>query len=232
MQKVKILGIIGSARKDGNTAKLVKRALEGAMTVPGIETELYELAGKKIGYCVACYKCLKTGECSIKDDLQDLVKKYIDADGIIWGAPVYHLSVPGLMKSALDRLGNVVLCHFLQSGKGIPRLSKVCGVLTDAGSRNGGQEMVMSFLVNSCLCMEGVVVSGDTILGSYIGAAACSGGEDPASKDNVLKDEEGLRCAVNLGKRVAEMTRIVKTGKSALEKELPSEYFYKWEEQG
>ena len=62
--------------------------------------------------------------------------------------------------------------------------------------------------------------------GDYIGA----GMEYLKSKDCVLEDREGMLCAENLGKRVAEMTRIVKTGISALENELPSEYFSKWEE--
>lgn len=229
MQKLRILGIVGSPRKDGNTAKLVKKALEGAMTVSGIDTEFYELAGKKIQYCVACFKCLEKGQCVIKDDLQDIVKKYMDADGIIWGAPVYHMSVPASMKAVLDRLGNSVLAHYIRIGKDIPRFSKVCGVLTDGASRYGGQDLTLSFMVDSCVLMNGVVVSGDTMLGSYIGAAACTGGPDPLSKENVLKDEEGMRCAENVGKRVAEMTRIVKAGILALEKELPSEYSYTWE---
>ena len=91
----------------------------------------------------------------------------------------------------------------------------------------------MSFLVHSALTMNGVAVSGDTMMGDYIGAGAYTGGagmEYLKSKDCVLKDREGMMCAENLGKRVAEMTRIVKTGISALENELPSEYFSKWEE--
>ncbi|MCL5962495.1 MAG: NAD(P)H-dependent oxidoreductase, partial [Chloroflexi bacterium] len=55
MDKVKILGIVGSPRKKGNTAKLVAKALEGAMSVPGIETELYEMAGKKMHHCIGCW---------------------------------------------------------------------------------------------------------------------------------------------------------------------------------
>jgi multimeric flavodoxin WrbA len=229
MEKVKILGVSGSPRKNGNTTKLVQKGLEGAMTVPGIETEFYELAGKKIQYCIACYKCIEKGQCVIKDDLQDIVKKYMETDGILWGAPVYHMSVPASMKAVLDRLGNSVLAHYIRIGKDIPRFNKVCGVLTDGASRYGGQDLTLSFMVNSCVLMNGVVVSGDTMVGSYIGAAACTGGPDPLSKENILKDEEGMRCAESVGKRVAEMTRIVKTGLSALEKELPSEYFYKWE---
>ncbi len=233
MSKVKILGIVGSPRKKGNTAKLVQRALDGAKEVPGIETELYELAGKKINHCVGCLKCFEIGACCQKDGFGDFLSTYMTADGIIWGAPVYHMGVPSLIKAAIDRLGCSGWASFVVQGKDIPRFSKVCGVLTIGGHRFGGEDQVMSFLVHSALTMNGVAVSGDTMMGDYIGAGAYTGGagmEYLKSKDCVLKDREGMMCAENLGKRVAEMTRIVKAGISALENELPSEYFSKWEE--
>ncbi|HHY95292.1 MAG TPA: flavodoxin family protein [Firmicutes bacterium] len=235
MQTVKILGIVGSPRKNGNTAKLVKKALDAAAAVPGVETELYEMAGKDFHHCIACFRCLETGDCVFQDDLQGFVKKYLEADGVIWGAPVYHMAVPASMKAAIDRFGHCVICKYVTMGKEFPRFSKVCGVLTIGATRYGGQDMVMSFLVNSSLLMNGVVVSGDTIMGNYIGASGYTGGasaEQMTSKDVVLQDEEGLRCVTNLGKRVAEMTRIVKAGMLALRDELPPEYSYSWGELG
>jgi multimeric flavodoxin WrbA len=72
MQKLKILGIGGSPRKNGNTTKMVQKALEAAANVEGVETELYELAGKKINYCIACYKCLEKGECAFDDPVNEI----------------------------------------------------------------------------------------------------------------------------------------------------------------
>ena len=233
MQKVKILGIVGSPRKNGNTAKLVKRALQAAAGIPGSETELYEMAGKKVHHCTGCLRCLETGDCRFKDDLQDFMRRYMGSDGVIWGAPVYHMAVPGSMKCAIDRMGNMSLCRSIAQGQELPRFNKVCGVLTIGATRYGGQDMVMSFLVNSALLMNGVVVSGDTWLGNYIGAAAYTGGCTPEqlrSKKVVLQDTEGMDCAENLGKRVAEMAKIVKAGLAAVKDELPSEYFYTWKE--
>lgn len=239
MQKVKILGIAGSPRKNGNTAKLVKKALKGAASVPGIETEFYEMAGKRFHHCTATFHCLETGGCVFKDDLQDFTKRYLEADGIIWGAPVYHMAVPASMKAALDRFANSILCNHLRRGKDTPMWSKVCGVLVVGAARYGGQELTMSFLVNSSLLMNGVVVGGDTVKGNYIGATGYTGVPTPEpmsrlerlkSKDIVLNDEKGIECAINLGKRVAEMTRIVRAGMSVLKEELPSEYFATWED--
>lgn len=231
MSKVKILGVVGSPRKGANTAKLVAKALEGAMSVPGVETELYEMAGKKFHPCMGCWVCIDKGECTYKDDFQDFARRYLEADGVIWGSPVYHMSVPASMKAAIDRLGNAVIMNFLRQGREMPRFAKVCGALTIGATRYGGQDMVMSFLVNSSLLMNGIVVSGDTILGDYIGATGYLGGTSPEelrSKDAVLRDAEGMSCVLNLGKRVAETTRIVKAGLLALREELPTEYSYSW----
>jgi multimeric flavodoxin WrbA len=185
---------------------MVERALEGAKAVENVETQLYQLAGKKVHHCISCYKCLETGECVFKDDLQEFIQIYLLADGIIWGAPVYHMSVPASMKALLDRLGNLVLCHYLHQGEIMPRFSKACGAVTTGGHRYGGQDLVLSFLVNSCIMENNIAVSGDSLMGSYIGAGAFSGGGFEAfAKDNVLNDHEGLMCAESVGKRVAEM---------------------------
>jgi multimeric flavodoxin WrbA len=229
MQKITILGVGGSPRKNGNTTRILNKALEGARSVPGIETELYEMGGKKIGFCISCYKCIEKGYCVLKDDFHEFVPKYMEADGVLWAAPVYHTSIPGSMKALLDRLGNMSLLHYLGRGKAVPRFNKVCGVLTGGGSRYGGQELTLTALIHSCLLMNGVVISGDNITGCYIGASAWTGqGPDPLGKDN--EDPEGMLCAENVGRRVAEMTRIVKAGIDLLKKELPDEYFYSWDQ--
>ncbi|MBI5118238.1 flavodoxin family protein [Candidatus Poribacteria bacterium] len=229
MPKLKILGVGGSPRKNGNTTKMVQKALEAAANVDGVETELYELAGKKLNYCIACYKCLEKGECVFDDAVNEFIPKFLAADGLIWGAPVYHMSVPANMKALLDRVGNLMLSHFLWKGEMMPRFNKVCGVLTNGGHRNGGQDLVLSFLGGSCIMLNGILISGETVMGSYIGASAWTGkGMDLSGKDNILEDNEGLMCAESVGKRVAEVASIVKAGMVALGDKLPSEYTYAW----
>jgi len=229
MESVRILGIAGSPRKNGNTTKMVEKALEGAAAVEGVEIELYQLAGKKYHHCISCYKCLEKGECVFDDDLGEFIEKYLAADGLILGAPVYHMSVPASMKALMDRFGNLLLSHFLCMGQGAPRFCKVCGVLTNGGHRYGGQDHALALLINSCLMSNDIVVSGDSIMGAYTGAAAYTGGGFEAfAKDNILSDHEGLMCAENVGKRVAETARIVKAGKEVLGKSLPEEYHVTW----
>jgi len=231
---MKVLGVVGSPRKNGNTAKLVRKALEAARTVTGIETELYEMAGKKIHHCIGCFKCLDKGSCVFKDDFQDFLRRYLEADGVIIGTPVYHMSVTSLLKSAIDRLGNVIICSSLYQNVKAPQFSKVCGALAVGYSRFGGQELALDFLVNHFLLMNNVAVSGATLAGNYIGAPGFSGtpptkplpkGHWMKSKDAALSDERNIASAMELGKRVAEMTKIVRVGMVTLKSELPEEYF-------
>ena len=99
---MKILGLCCSQRKGGNTEFLVNEVLQGARQ-EGAEIELYSVAGKDIKPCDGCHACMKTGECHIQDDMQDIFKKMLGADGIIFGAPAYFYGMAGQAKSILDR---------------------------------------------------------------------------------------------------------------------------------
>jgi hypothetical protein len=102
--------------------------------------------------------------------------------------------------------------------------------MTVGAHRNGGQEIALSQMINSCLLMNNIVISGMTLAGAYIGVAGYSGQmPDFLARDNVLKDDWALLGAKTTGKRVAEMTKIVAEGKAALERkgELPQEYKYR-----
>ncbi len=99
---MKVLGIVCSPRKGGNTEILVQEALAGAQT-RGAETELLTIWDKDIKPCDGCLSCEKTGECHIKDDVQEIYPKLIAADGIVWGTPVYFWSVTAQAKMLIDR---------------------------------------------------------------------------------------------------------------------------------
>lgn len=104
----KILGIVGSPRRGSNSEVMVKAALKSAEEVPGIETEMIDFVGKKVMPCIGCFKCLERQELCIfkdKDYMAEFYEKWLMADGIIIGSPVYHLAIPGIFKNAIDRLG-------------------------------------------------------------------------------------------------------------------------------
>ena len=99
---MKILGISGSPRKNGNTVAMLNEAL-GAAQGDGAEVELYSVSGRNIQPCDGCWGCRGTGECHIKDDMQELYEKMLVADGIIFGTPVYFWGMTAQAKAVMDR---------------------------------------------------------------------------------------------------------------------------------
>ncbi|HTP66219.1 MAG TPA: flavodoxin family protein [Geobacteraceae bacterium] len=104
-----VIAISGSARKDGNTAILVRHVF-AELEKEGIGTELVQLAGERIRGCVACYQCWKNkdGACVIRDDIvNSCIEKMRGADGIILASPTYFADVTSEMKAIIDRTGMV-----------------------------------------------------------------------------------------------------------------------------
>ena len=89
---MRLLGIVGSPRKNGNTEILVKEAFKPAIEA-GWQTDLFLMSEKEVAPCDACSGCFKTGSCVIKDDMQELYKLLDQADAVIWASPVYFGSV-------------------------------------------------------------------------------------------------------------------------------------------
>jgi multimeric flavodoxin WrbA len=99
---MKILAISGSPHIQGDTITLLNEALSGART-EGAQAELWSVVDKTIHPCDACRACSGTGVCKIKDDMQDLYRKMLEADGIIFGTPVYFWDMTAQAKAIIDR---------------------------------------------------------------------------------------------------------------------------------
>jgi multimeric flavodoxin WrbA len=99
---MKVLGIMGSPRRQGNTDILLDKALEGAVEA-GAEVEKVLVSKLKISPCLEIYACLKDGNCSIKDDMQLLYKKLLEADHIIFASPVFFYGITSQAKAIVDR---------------------------------------------------------------------------------------------------------------------------------
>ena len=86
---MKVIAFNGSARKGGNTSILINLVFD-ELQKEGIETELFQFAGKKIRGCVACMKCFENKDqrcANNKDVLNECLEKMLEADGIILGSP-------------------------------------------------------------------------------------------------------------------------------------------------
>ena len=101
---VKVLGFVGSPRKEGNTDLLVQEALKGAKDA-GAETSIYYLHDYNISDCRECMGCRQPGaeRCVVKDDMQQFYPLIRQADVYIFGTPFWFGYMPGQAKSFLDR---------------------------------------------------------------------------------------------------------------------------------
>jgi len=103
----KIFAVNGSPRKNGNTAQLLQKALEGAAGV-GAEVKLIQLADLNFSGCRSCFACKRLANpapgCVLKDDLAEILKELFHADGIIMGSPIYFGAETGLYRNFLERL--------------------------------------------------------------------------------------------------------------------------------
>lgn len=187
---MKVIGINGSARKDGNTANLINHVFE-ELKKEGIETEMIQLSGKKIRGCLACRKCVvnKDKHCSVKnDDVNEIIDKMIEADGIILASPTYFANVSSEMKALIDRTG------YVAKANGSMFKRKVgCAVVAvrRAGAINVFNSINLFFFINQ-MC-----VPGSSYWNLGIGL----------DKGDVEKDTEGIDTMQTLGKNMAWMLK-------------------------
>ena len=99
---MKILGLVGSNRKDGNTNTLVSKIMEGAES-KGHQTEKVHFADLKISPIGDCSACRKEGKCAVDDDFNILIDKVLESDCIIFGTPLYFYGPSSQMKAFIDR---------------------------------------------------------------------------------------------------------------------------------
>ena len=123
---MKVLAISCSPRKNGNTVAILEEALRGAQDAKA-EIELYSVSGKNIQPCDGCRSCASSARCHVDDDMQELSDKMIEADGIIFGTPIYFWGMTGQAKTVMDRT-----IALNQPGRNLT--NKVAGVVAVCGS--------------------------------------------------------------------------------------------------
>ncbi|QRN84953.1 flavodoxin family protein [Clostridia bacterium] len=197
---VKILGISSSPRKAG-TDYAVKKALEGAADIGEVETKYISLRGKTIHPCIHCEKCMRTNTCVYDDDAQEIIQAMFEADGIIIGSPVYDMNYNAQLACLFNRFRS--RSHDLHQDIR-PFGSKVGGAIAVGGSRNGGQEITVSGILNFFLSQGMVVMGGEKWenAGSYVFS-------NDHKRWDENRDPEAIRSAFNLGNRIACLSRII-----------------------
>ena len=190
---MKVIAFSGSARKDGNTAILLSMVLD-ELKAAGIETELYQLAGKPIQGCIACMKCFenKNKRCAVdKDIVNECIQKMVEADGILLGSPTYFADLSASMKALIERAGMVG-----RANSDMYQRKVGAGVVA---VRRAGAYHVFSSL-NAFFLIGQMIVPGS----SYWNLAH---GRLPGEVKN---DEEGVRTMKQLGQNMAWLMKQLK----------------------
>jgi len=182
---MKVVAFNGSARKDGNTALLIRRVLQ-VLEAEGIATELIQLAGEQIRGCNACGTCYSTKNkrCVIEDDnVNTYIQKMIEADGIILGSPVYFSMMTPELKALIDRA-------FYVARANDDLFKRKVGAAVVAVRRAGG---IPTFdAINHYFLISQMIVPGSSYWNVGIGR----------KKGDVANDEEGMETMETLGKNM------------------------------
>ncbi len=180
---MKVVGISGSTRKNGNTARLIKVILKRCDEA-GIKTEFISLAGKKIDPCLGCEKCKKTKWCvNQKDDWGAVMKKVMECEVLVIGSPTYYYDVCGHLKNFIDRT------YSLYHDR---KLAGRSGVAVAVHASKGATRTVQT--------IEGFLSTHEF---SSLGAVKGTGYEEGA----VLKDVEAMRKAEKIGDKIVRLLK-------------------------
>jgi multimeric flavodoxin WrbA len=190
---VKVVAFNGSARKDGNTALLIKRVLQ-VLEDEGFKTELIQLADEPIRGCNACRVCYETKNrrCVIEDDkVNEYIQKMLEADGIILGSPVYFSMMTPEMKALIDRTG------YVARGNSDMFKRKV-GAAVVVARRAGA---IPTFdAINHFFLIGQMIIPGSSYWNVGIGM----------KKGEVEGDEEGMKTMEDLGRNMAWLIKKLK----------------------
>lgn len=101
-QKMKILVLTGSPRKNGNSNTLADSFIKGA-TEAGHEVARFDAAFKNVHPCIACNSCGMDGPCVFKDDFEFVRDNIVTADAVVFATPMYYFGISAQLKAVIDR---------------------------------------------------------------------------------------------------------------------------------
>lgn len=192
-----ILAIYGSPRRRGNTATLLKHAVQGAVDAGAYVDEIV-LRDLKISPCLEIYACKKDGRCAIKDDFQQVVDQILMAKGLILASPIFFYTVSAHTKILMDRCQSLWVKKYwidkVPFGQWEPKRK---GIFISAGATKGKK-----LFEGALLTVKYFFDTLDTELYRSLLFRRLDFEED------ILKHPDYLEEAYEAGSALAEMTRI------------------------
>ena len=187
----KVLLLNGSPHADGCVATALDEMIK-TFAEEGIETELIQVGNQEIRGCIACRACSSTGKCVFDDDIvNEVAKKFEEADGLVVGSPVYYASPNGTVVSLMDRL-------FFSTQ--FSKHMKVGAAVVNC--RRSGNTASFDML-NKYFTISGMPLASSTYWNQIHGHNA----------EDAKKDLEGLQTMRNLARNMAFMIRAIADAK-------------------
>lgn len=188
---MKVLLFNGSANQHGCTYTALTE-VASVLNQEGIDTEIIQVGGQPVRDCIGCGQCAGKYRCVFDDDM---VNQWIDmakdADGFIFGTPVYYAHASGRIQSVMDRM-------FYSGGRYFAH--KPAAAV--ASARRAGTTASLDVL-NKYFTINQMPVVSSTYWNMVHGSKA----------EDVLQDEEGLQTMRNLGKNMAWLLKCIEAGK-------------------
>lgn len=187
---MKVLLVNGSSRSNGCTNAALTEVAR-ALNEEGIETEMIFIGNEGLPDCIACGKCRETGCCVFNDVVNEFVEKAKDADGFVFGSPVYYAHPSGRLLSFMDRA--------FYSGGRYFSFKPAAAVLS---ARRAGTTASFD-VINKYFTICSMPVVSSTYWNHVYGS----------QPEDVAKDKEGLMTMYNIGKNMAWILKCIKLGR-------------------
>lgn len=190
---MKVLLVNGSPNREGCTYTALSEIAK-TLEENGIETEIFQIGNKPVRGCIGCGGCAKSekGKCVFEDDVvSELIDKAKEADGYIFGSPVYYASPNGTLLAILDRL-------FYSAGKYMKYKPAAC----IASARRAGTTATYDVL-NKYIGINNMLMVPSCYWNMVHGRRP----------EDVKQDLEGLQIMRTIGRNMAWMLKLLESGK-------------------
>ncbi len=179
---MKVILVNGSAHKEGATYTALCE-VQKTLREEGIETEIFHIGNKAINGCQSCGGCAKLHRCVINDCVNEFVDKAREADGFVFGSPVYYAAINGALSAFMDR------AFYSGSYTAVFKHKVAAGVVN---ARRGGNSAAFDEL-NKYFFISQMVVPASSYWNMTHGY----------TPDDVRQDLEGLRTMRILARNIA-----------------------------
>lgn len=189
---MKVLMLNGSSKEHGNTNRALQE-IGMQLEREGIEYEIFQLGGSPIRDCIGCGQCTEQGCVFTDDKVNEFIAKAREADGFVFGTPVYYAHPSGRVLSFLDRV-------FYSSGSSFAYKPGA----SVAVARRGGTSASFD-VMNKYFGISQMPVAGSTYWNLVHGCVPVEAEEDA----------EGLQTMRNLARNLAWMMKCFQAGEKA-----------------